>query len=94
MTHYIIVKYTDEVTDKTGLYNRINELFSEAVSIRGIDRVEVFSSCIVGANRHDLMIKMELEPEALKLFDASDIHQTWKDIFGRYIAEKTIFDCE
>ena len=94
MTHYIIVKYTDEVTDKTDLFNRISNLFAEAGSICGINRIQLFPSCIEKAGRHDLMIKMEMEPEALKYFDASAVHQTWKEVFGRYIAEKTIFDCE
>lgn len=94
MIHYIIVRYTNEVTDKTDLYLRISELFSQACSIPGIDRVQVFSNCVERANRHDLMIKMELEPEALERFDRSEIHKKWKDVFGCYIAEKTIFDCE
>ena len=40
------------------------------------------------------MIKMDLSKEALKVFDNSEIHKRWKEEYGTYIANKTIFDCE
>ena len=94
MTHYIIVKFLDSVADKTSLCEPIRALFSPAAGIPGIHRIDVFPSCIDKTNRHDLMIRMEMAPEALAVFDASAIHQEWKTQFGRYIATKTIFDCE
>lgn len=93
MIHYIIIKFIDTVSNKEELSNQINELFLRSYGITGIHQVEVFSSCIDKANRYDLMIKMELEPEALEDFDSSVIHQTWKEKFEKYLAAKTIFDC-
>lgn len=92
MTHYIIVKFNGSVTNKQELFHQIEVLFLPAAQIEGIHQVELFPSCIGRPNRHDLMIRMEMEPEALAAFDASEIHRAWKEQFGGYIAEKTIFD--
>ena len=94
MTHYIIVKFTDTVHDKGELIRQITHHFAPAADIPGIRQVQIFTSCIDRANRHDLMIKMDLEEEALDVFDASEIHRGWKENFGRYLETKTIFDCE
>ena len=40
------------------------------------------------------MICVEMEREALGLFDASDIHREWKETYGGYLETKAIFDCE
>lgn len=40
------------------------------------------------------MIEMSLTKESLELFDNSEIHKTWKDEYGKYIVNKTIFDCD
>ncbi|MFV0238819.1 MAG: hypothetical protein ACK5H4_02095 [Lacrimispora sphenoides] len=94
MTHYIIVKFLDTVSNKEELISQINELFLRATEIPGIQQVQTFSSCIDRANRHDLMIKMVFEPDILNVWDSSEIHQKWKDDFGKYLAAKTIFDCK
>jgi hypothetical protein len=94
MTHYIIVKFLDTVSNKEELISQINDLFSHATEIPGIQQVQTFSSCIDRANRHDLMIKMVFEPDILTVWDSSEIHQKWKDDFGKYLAAKTIFDCK
>ncbi|WP_312426805.1 hypothetical protein [Lacrimispora sp.] len=93
MTHYIIVKFLDTVSNKEELINQINDLFSHATEIPGIQQVQTFSSCIDRANRHDFMIKMIFEPDTLSVWDSSEIHKKWKDDFGKYLAAKTIFDC-
>ncbi|WP_313186673.1 hypothetical protein [Lacrimispora sp.] len=93
MTHHIIVKFIDTVSNKEELINQINDLFSHAAEIPGIQQVQTFSSCIDRANRHDLMIKMVFEPDILNVWDSSEIHKKWKDDFGKYLAAKTIFDC-
>ena len=43
---------------------------------------------------HDLMIEMEMDPEALPVYDASATHQEWKAKYGDAIQSKTIFDYE
>lgn len=93
MTHHIIVKFLDTVSNKEELINQIKDLFSHATEIPGIHQVQMFSSCIDRANRYDLMIKMVLEPETLNVWDSSEIHKKWKADFGKYLAAKTIFDC-
>ena len=93
MKHYIIVKFKDDY-DKEKLYISIKELFNKAIEIEGVKGLDVYTSCIDLPNRYDLMIKMDLSKEALKVFDNSEIHKRWKEEYGTYIANKTIFDCE
>ena len=38
--------------------------------------------------------RMEMDPEALSVYDASADHQEWKAKYGKYIQTKTIFDYE
>ena len=38
--------------------------------------------------------EMEMDPEALPVYDASATHQEWKARYGKYIQTKTIFDYE
>lgn len=92
MTHYIIVKFHDNVADKPALCRRIEALFLPAAEMPGIHKVQLYPTCIHRPNRHDLMIRMEMEPEALAAFDASLIHQEWKEQFGPFVSSKTIFD--
>lgn len=92
MTHYIIVKLKDTVIDKQALCRQIEALFLPASGMPGIHGVQFFTSCIDRANRHDLMIRMEMEPEALETFDRSEIHLTWKTRFGPFVESKAIFD--
>lgn len=92
MIHYIIVKFNDTVTDKQDFYHQIEALFMPAAELPGVHGVQLYTTCIDRENRHDLMIRMELEPEALDVFDASPIHREWKERFGPYILSKTIFD--
>ena len=93
MKHYIIVKF-DESVDANEMVSKIRELFHKALDINGVDKVEIYVSNIDLPNRHDLMIKMSLSQIALELFDNSEVHKKWKSDYGRYIIQKTIFDCE
>ncbi len=93
MKHYIIVKF-DESVDANEMVSQIRELFHKALDINGVDKVEIYISNINLPNRHDLMIKMSLSQIALELFDNSEVHKKWKSDYGRYIIQKTIFDCE
>lgn len=93
MKHYIIVKL-NENTEKGELINPIKELFQKAMNIKDIVKVDIYESNMELPNRYDLMIKMDLSKEALDEFDNGEIHKEWKERFGEYIANKTIFDCE
>lgn len=94
MKHYIIIQYNDLAQDRARLLEEISELFSRAERIEGIHSVTVHPAVLCGPSRHDLMIVMDMEKEALAVFDAGPIHKQWKENFAKYIAHKTIFDCE
>ena len=94
MKHYIIVKWNVQVSDKEGMLGGIKELFEKAKALAGVETVDLIVSNSELPNRHDLMIRMSLTPEGLTAFDSSDIHRQWKSDYGKYIASKTIFDCE
>ncbi len=92
MRHLIIVKFEDDA-DWTRFIAPIKKLFEESLLIEGIEKVNIYTSCINLPNRYDLMIEMILSKEALKIFDNSEIHKNWKSDYGKYIVNKTIFDC-
>ena len=93
MKHYIIVKFKND-------YNYLNELesikkmFNESLNLDGINKIDIYKSNSSLSNRYDLMIKMELTKEGLVNFDNSVIHSRWKNDYGKYIENKTIFDCD
>lgn len=93
MKHFIIVKFNDEV-DKEKIKEPIRDLFSKALKIAGIKNVDIYNSNSDLANRHDMMIEMNLSEEALDMFDKSEIHREWKEKYGECIINKTIFDCD
>lgn len=94
MKHYIIVKYTDAVKDKAEMLCRIRALFSAAAFIPGVKGAKVIANCVDRDNRYDVMIVVDMEKSALETWDASEVHRTWKEQFGSYVAKKTIFDGE
>lgn len=94
MNHYIIVKFQDNITDRDRLFGEIEELFARSTGIDGVRRVQIHRSSIDLPNRHDMMIHMEMDPQSLPVFDGSEIHKAWKERFGKYLASKTIFDCD
>ena len=93
MKHFIIVKFNDSV-NLTDIVEPIKKLFYKTLEIDGITKVEVNLSNSNRPNRHDLMIEMLLTESALITFDNSEIHKQWKAEYGKYITNKTIFDCE
>ncbi len=93
MKHYIIVKFKEN-TDVDGMLPDIRDLFQKALALDGVNRVEVHRSNSDRSNRHDLMIEMWLSPEGLAVYDGSQMHRDWKEQYGQYIEQKTIFDCE
>ena len=40
------------------------------------------------------MIEMEMDPEALTVYDACEAHKKWKQEYGDLLQKKTIFDSE
>ena len=92
MKHYIIVKFNSEFNYLQQI-KEITDLFNEALKIEGVKKINIYTSNSKLSNRYDLMIKMELTPAALDEFDNSWIHKKWKDEYGKYIENKTIFDC-
>ena len=51
-------------------------------------------ACITAANRSNVLIELELTPEGLRRFDASDIHAQWKQRYSSLLESKTVFDGE
>ena len=93
MQHHIIVKFA-EGTDIAALLEPIRALFAQTLSIPGVHGVELLPSCSDRPNRYDLMIRMQMDPEALPLYDVCEPHLRWKSEYGSLIAKKAIFDCE
>ena len=93
MRHFIIVKFNNLVNAED-LIEPIKVLFEQALEINGIDKVKLYKSNINLPNRYDLMIEMELTRSGLTAFDNSKIHSKWKEEYGKYIDNKTIFDCD
>ena len=96
MKHYIIVKFIPEITKKNidEFAEQIKRLFENAREIEGVHEISVFKNCIDLDNRYDIMIEMDMEKEALSAYDGSQWHALWKHEYGRFIAQKTIFDRE
>ena len=93
MEHYIIVKLKDKSETKS-LIPGIKEIFDKTLVIPGVNKVDIIPSNSERSNRHDIMIKMDVTPEGLEAYDASDAHAEWKRVYGDKIETKTIFDCE
>ena len=72
----------------------IKKIFNRTKQIEGVHTVNIYENVTPRPNRHDLMIEMEMDPEALSVYDASADHQEWKAKYGKYIQTKTIFDYE
>ena len=62
--------------------------------IKEVEKIDIYESNMDLPNRYDLMIRMVLSKNALNEFDNGEIHKEWKEKFGKYIMNKTIFDCE
>ena len=93
MKHYIIAKLHDS-SKREELVAPVQALFDRTLSIPGIHKVTVKPCCVDRANRYDLMILLEMDPEALPAYDASEPHHFWKNEYGSKIEKKAIFDCD
>ena len=93
MKHHIIVKFT-EGTDVAALLEPVREIFARTLEIPGVHGVELKPNCVDRPNRCDLMIVIDMDREALPVYDASEPHHQWKRDYADRIAQKAIFDCE
>lgn len=91
MLHHIIVKW-NITADKKTLAAEVRELYRNAADIPGINGVEIKENIIPRENRYDLMIVLNMEEEALPVWDNSDIHKKWKSEYSALIEKKCIFD--
>ncbi len=94
MLHHIIAKFVPEITDKAALISEIASLYSQAASIPGVNGVKVIPNCIDRPNRYDVMIVLDMDKDALPVWDASALHHTWKEQYGNKLEKKAIFDSE
>ena len=93
MKHHIIVKFTPG-TDAKALAEPVHSIFAQTLTIPGVHDVQVLLSDSDRANRYDMMIVMDMDKEALPLYDVSAPHLRWKAEYGDKIEKKAIFDCE
>lgn len=95
MKHCIIAKFTaDAYERRQELLVRIGEIFADAVTIPGVHGAEVLPNCVARSNRYDVMIVLDMEKDALALYDESEMHLRWKDEFSPLLEKKAIFDHE
>lgn len=96
MRHYIIVKFKSEITKEMQekMYPDIKALFDETKSIPGILNIRLLPNVINRDNRYDLAIEMEMNKDALPVYDASKPHKRWKEQYGGMLENKTIIDLE
>ena len=93
MRHYIIIKLKDRTT-KNEVAQKARSIFEKTLEIEGVQNVNVYETCVDRPNRYDVMIEMEMQPEALALYDPSDAHMEWKRYCDPLLEAKTVFDCE
>ena len=93
MKHHILVKFT-EGTDAAALLEPIRALFAQTLELPGVHGLELKPNCVDRPNRYDLMIVMDMDREALPVYDVSEPHLQWKRDYADRIAKKAIFDCE
>lgn len=94
MKHMILAKFNSDVTDKAALLEPIWAIFSVASEIPGVHGAAVYPCCIQRDNRYDVMIVLDMEKDALPLYDASEMHHAWKREYGPLLEKKAIFDFE
>lgn len=96
MKHDILVKYKPEISkeQKAALIPEITELFGHLTEIEGIHGVQVYPNVVERENRYDLLIEIDMDREALEVYDASVWHYQWKDRYGALLEKKAIFDHE
>ena len=94
MKHDILVKYNAGVTkqQKAELIPEIQALFDNTTEIQGIHGVTLYPNVVDRENRYDLLIEIDMEREALEIYDRSRWHRQWKEQYGHLLEKKAIFD--
>ena len=68
MKHCILAKFTPEAkAQRAALLPRIREIFSAAADIPGVHGAEVIPNCVDRDNRYDVLIRLDMDREALPL---------------------------
>ena len=93
MKHYILAKWNKDC-DRESLLQPVREIFEETLAIPGVHAVRLKPCCIDRPNRYDLMIEIDMDREALPLYDESAPHRKWKELYGNMLLSKAIFDSE
>ncbi len=94
MLHHILVKWNADVTDKAALLPGIRDVFQGVLNVPGVHDVTLKPNVVARANRHDLLICIRMDAEALAAYDACQAHHAWKEQYGGLIEKKAIFDCD
>lgn len=94
MKHHILVKWNEDAGDRAALAAGAEALFRETLAIPGVHGVSVHPNVIDRPNRYDLLIELDMDRDALPLYDQSEPHLRWKEHYGARIAKKAIFDCD
>ena len=95
MKHCILAKFTPAAkAQRAALLPRIREIFSAAADIPGVHGAEVIPNCVDRDNRYDVLIRLDMDREALSLYDVSAMHHRRKDEFTPLLEKKAIFDHE
>ena len=94
MLHHILVKWKERPADPASMYSDIEKLFQETLVIPGVHSVELFPNVVDRPNRYDLLIRLDMDPDALPAYDSCEPHHRWKDSYGHLIEKKAIFDCD
>lgn len=92
MKHCILVKFIKSFDWQSEL-SKIATIF-DSINIKGVHKTEYLVNCIDRDNRYDLLIRIDMEKEALEKYDMSENHHIWKESYSKYIEKKAIFDYE
>ena len=92
MKHCILVKFIKSFDWQSEL-SKIATIF-DSININGVHKTEYLVNCIDRENRYDLLIRIDMEKEALEKYDMSENHHIWKKSYSKYIEKKAIFDYE
>ena len=94
MKHWCLAKFRPEAGYWRAYLPQIREIFSAAGDIPGVHGAEVIPNCVDRDNRYDVLIRLDMDREALSLYDVSAMHHRWKDEFTPLLEKKAIFDHE
>lgn len=92
MKHCILVKFNKDFDWKNELDN-IKRIF-DSIDVEGYHFTEYCINCVNRANRFDLLIRIDIDKEALPLYDVCPSHLEWIENYAKHVEQKAIFDYE